>query len=40
MHLQGYFKKSLSKIEKQELRDAIDEYRQGSRTTLCAINAN
>lgn len=29
MHLQGYFKKSLSKIEKQELRDAIDEYRQG-----------
>ena len=29
MHLQGYFKKSLSKVEKQELRDAIDEYRQG-----------
>lgn len=29
MHLQGYFKKDLSKVEKQELRDAIDEYREG-----------
>ncbi|MGB1302064.1 MAG: YbgA family protein, partial [Pseudoalteromonas tetraodonis] len=29
MHLQGYFKKDLSKIEKEEMRDAIDEYRQG-----------
>ncbi|WP_404343923.1 YbgA family protein [Pseudoalteromonas mariniglutinosa] len=29
MHLQGYFKKQLSKIEKQEFRDAIDEYREG-----------
>lgn len=29
MHLQGYFKKELSKIEKQELRQAIDEYRDG-----------
>ncbi|MFK3859670.1 YbgA family protein [Pseudoalteromonas rhizosphaerae] len=29
MHLQGYFKKHLSKIEKEELRDAIDEYRSG-----------
>ncbi len=29
MHLQGYFKKSLAKVEKQELRNAIDEYRQG-----------
>ncbi|MEL0649636.1 YbgA family protein, partial [Pseudoalteromonas agarivorans] len=28
-HLQAYFKKDLSKIEKQELRDAIDEYRAG-----------
>jgi len=29
MHLQGYFKKVLCKVEKQELRDAIDEYREG-----------
>jgi uncharacterized protein YbgA (DUF1722 family)/uncharacterized protein YbbK (DUF523 family) len=29
MHLQGYFKRDLSKIEKEEMRDAIDEYRQG-----------
>lgn len=29
MHLQGYFKKHLSKIEKQELCDAIEQYRQG-----------
>lgn len=29
MHLQGYFKKDLSKIEKQEMREAIDEYREG-----------
>ncbi len=29
MHLQGYFKKVLSKAEKAELRDAIDQYRQG-----------
>ncbi|TGE84941.1 hypothetical protein C7Y70_05180 [Pseudoalteromonas sp. KS88] len=29
MHLQGYFKKVLSKVEKKELRDAIDEYREG-----------
>jgi len=29
MHLQGYFKKDLSKIEKEEMREAIEEYRQG-----------
>jgi uncharacterized protein YbgA (DUF1722 family) len=29
MHLQGYFKKHLSKVEKQELCDAIEQYRQG-----------
>nr|WP_070982969.1 MULTISPECIES: DUF523 and DUF1722 domain-containing protein [Pseudoalteromonas]OHU85415.1 hypothetical protein BFC16_18875 [Pseudoalteromonas sp. JW3]OHU92964.1 hypothetical protein BET10_02840 [Pseudoalteromonas amylolytica] len=28
-HLQGYFKNDLSKIEKQELCSAIDEYRKG-----------
>ncbi|NOU50322.1 DUF1722 domain-containing protein [Pseudoalteromonas sp. JBTF-M23] len=28
-HLQGYFKNDLSKIEKQELCNAIDQYRQG-----------
>ncbi|CCQ10898.1 COG1683: Uncharacterized conserved protein / FIG143828: Hypothetical protein YbgA [Pseudoalteromonas luteoviolacea B = ATCC 29581] len=30
MHLQGYFKKHLSKIEKQELSEAIEEYRIGN----------
>ncbi|GAD89139.1 hypothetical protein VHA01S_015_00360 [Vibrio halioticoli NBRC 102217] len=29
MHIQGYFKKSLSGPERQELRAVIDEYRQG-----------
>ncbi|WP_261824978.1 YbgA family protein [Vibrio neonatus] len=29
MHIQGYFKKSLSAQERQELRAVIDEYRQG-----------
>jgi uncharacterized protein YbgA (DUF1722 family)/uncharacterized protein YbbK (DUF523 family) len=29
MQLQGYFKKDLSKIEKEEMREAIEEYRQG-----------
>lgn len=29
MHLQGYFKKHLSSIEKQELCDAIEQYRHG-----------
>lgn len=29
MHLQGYFKKYVSKVEKQEMSEAIDEYRQG-----------
>ncbi|CAH9065264.1 hypothetical protein PSECIP111854_03641 [Pseudoalteromonas sp. CIP111854] len=28
-HLQGYFKNNISKIEKQELCGAIDDYRQG-----------
>lgn len=28
-HLQGYFKKQLSKIQKQELSDKINEFRQG-----------
>lgn len=28
-HLQGYFKKFITKIEKQELSSAIDEYRKG-----------
>lgn len=29
MHLQGYFKRHLSKGEKEELRAAIEDYRQG-----------
>jgi len=29
MHLQGYFKRSLDKSEKQELRQVIDDYRVG-----------
>lgn len=29
MHLQGYFKKDLSSVEKQEMREAIDEYSDG-----------
>ena len=28
-HLQGYFKDDLSKVEKQEMCEAIDEYRKG-----------
>jgi len=30
MHLQGYFKKLLSKLEKQELCEAIEQYRIGN----------
>jgi uncharacterized protein YbgA (DUF1722 family)/uncharacterized protein YbbK (DUF523 family) len=29
MHIQGYFKKSLTSEERQELRTVIDEYREG-----------
>jgi uncharacterized protein YbgA (DUF1722 family) len=37
MHAQGYFKKLLSSVERQQFRKVIDEYRVGTLPLLSAI---
>ncbi|MCG7586147.1 DUF1722 domain-containing protein, partial [Photobacterium sp. OFAV2-7] len=37
MHLQGYFKRSLTKMQKQELAELIMSYREGNQPILAPL---